>query len=501
MAIQVACDSCGAEFSVADAHAGKRIKCKSCGEPVRVPLDDEPVAAAPTRSARTGKGKKRKGGGKKSSPLPLIIGGVGAGVLVLGVVAVVLVSRGSRSTLPADPASAAPGIAATLGEGRGTAGSDSQAEAELAAVMKEVRQIQAEMLPVYRSIKTVADVSTAKPKLLSIGERLMAKERRALEIQASGRVPPAAVERQRAEDRAARRIMGPELTDALNAIVTNRELVQTFAEVSRALMNQRMEFNKSLPPELAAVLTRTSGNPEFENLAKLLPQGLNAPEIGMNVRGFAREHGDEHSAAIIIVSSVPEIGTACGERIREITGNKFVSVKTTPVTVEGVQRSATVTYPTSLESRQEVLDAIDFGEIVGREDALSVYVVQARDDYRFMPGQGPVVKNPDFVWDGYHPSSFHLRNAADVAIVVRLEGVDWAQHPGLGKRVIKSILELDEFAIDESGQKNHTYLVFRGPANLDEFVQQAAKAGTVLRTVPERRVVILQVNPARFPGP
>jgi hypothetical protein len=82
-----------------------------------------------------------------------------------------------------------------------------------------------------------------------------------------------------------------------------------------------------------------------------------------------------------------------------------------------------------------------------------------------------------------------------------MEGVNWLEHLGLAARVVKSIPGFEETSVDERVHKGHVYAVFKGPANFDEFVQQAATAGTVLRTVPERRVVILQVNPARFPGP
>ena len=37
MAIEGAC-SCGKRFGVKDGHAGKRIKCPGCGEPVKIPV-------------------------------------------------------------------------------------------------------------------------------------------------------------------------------------------------------------------------------------------------------------------------------------------------------------------------------------------------------------------------------------------------------------------------------------------------------------------------------
>lgn len=107
MAISVACD-CGKTYKVGDDKAGKRFRCKECGEPLRVPendLDDdwgddewgddsgeeddyeaEPVRPRRTRSSTKGKGK---GKGKKSKQTSgsntMVFVAIGAVVLVLAV--------------------------------------------------------------------------------------------------------------------------------------------------------------------------------------------------------------------------------------------------------------------------------------------------------------------------------------------------------------------------------------------------------------------------------
>lgn len=506
MAIQVACESCGAAFAVADTHAGKRIKCKSCGELVRVPTDDEPPrSAGPSR-------KKRKPVRKQSSPLPLIVGGVAIGVVALvGGLVLLLQSRPpapaaapngepvAAASTPVENAATSATPPATDAVGATAPAFDPHAEKDLAAAMQDARTARAETIPVLRSIRTAGDIPAAKGKLLASSERAFAADRRALELQASGKVDPAALARLKTEDEAERKQASKAFAEAMNAIIKNRELVQEFSSITREMVAQRQNFEKSLPPELAALLTVRTSSPGDEALAKILPQGLSVSEIAGNFRSFAREHGADHCAVIIAVSSTNEVGAACGERIREITANQFVSYTTKPVTVGGAARFATVAYPTSLESQQELIEAIDFGEVTAGDATLGVYVVAARDDYQFRPGVGAVVKNPNYVWEGYRPSSFHLLNEPDVAITLRLDGVDPDQAYAVGPRVVRKILGDTKDRIDARSHKRHSYVVLKGPANFDEFVKQSAAAGQVVQTIPNRRVVILAVNPADFP--
>src|SRR5436309_6780280 len=101
MPVQASCDSCFHDFSVSSKNAGKRVRCPECGEPVRVPADDD---AAPVRRS----GSKSKGGKKKSQNNGLTIGlaAGGAGVLVVGLLIFFVFMSGPRA-----PQNSAPAIA------------------------------------------------------------------------------------------------------------------------------------------------------------------------------------------------------------------------------------------------------------------------------------------------------------------------------------------------------------------------------------------------------
>jgi dienelactone hydrolase len=126
MAIKVTCDSCFMDFSIKDELAGKKIKCKECGEVMRVSArqaradddDDEfgeDAAAAPMAAPRARPGKTKTGpkrGGKKSSPLkmPLIVAGLVVGGLGLAIAAVVVLHQFDRSKAgPPGPVVVQPG--------------------------------------------------------------------------------------------------------------------------------------------------------------------------------------------------------------------------------------------------------------------------------------------------------------------------------------------------------------------------------------------------------
>lgn len=87
MAIKTLCPHCSQSYSLADAQLGKKVRCKSCGEPFLV--EDEAPRKAPARvrdddadDRRRPREVRRKSGG-----IPVwvwIVGGIGAAVLLLG---------------------------------------------------------------------------------------------------------------------------------------------------------------------------------------------------------------------------------------------------------------------------------------------------------------------------------------------------------------------------------------------------------------------------------
>jgi S1-C subfamily serine protease len=141
MAIDVTCPDCGADYSVPETLAGKRIKCKACGGPIAVDDDPAPVAAAkpvpakpltarpvkaaaivddddrptpaarkpryssdeddtPVRPTRGGRGNGLPPA-KKKSALPLVLGGLFAVCVLVGGVGAGLVFSGVLDDKPA----------------------------------------------------------------------------------------------------------------------------------------------------------------------------------------------------------------------------------------------------------------------------------------------------------------------------------------------------------------------------------------------------------------
>lgn len=107
MPLKATCSSCGKTFGVPDRFAGKRFKCKNCGEPVKAPeleadddlFDDMDFGGGetvqedlPPKSQKSGKSKKskksKKGGGSR---IAVIAGASVAGFFALMVAVGVIV--------------------------------------------------------------------------------------------------------------------------------------------------------------------------------------------------------------------------------------------------------------------------------------------------------------------------------------------------------------------------------------------------------------------------
>lgn len=133
MPISVRCP-CGKKYSVAEDKAGKRIRCKACGEIMEVPdddelevleeedeTDDEVFEAAPRRRTGAARSSQSRRSKKSNNALPLIIAAVAlGGVLVIGV-AVFAIRAGGANPNPApgqppvamNPPNTVPGAAPT----------------------------------------------------------------------------------------------------------------------------------------------------------------------------------------------------------------------------------------------------------------------------------------------------------------------------------------------------------------------------------------------------
>lgn len=94
MAIRVECDNCFNEFRTKDEHAGRRMKCPECGNPIEI---QAPLRRpGPTRSRTSGRpAKKRKQAQSALPPWAFAVGGAGA-MLIVGLIAM-LMTGGSGS--------------------------------------------------------------------------------------------------------------------------------------------------------------------------------------------------------------------------------------------------------------------------------------------------------------------------------------------------------------------------------------------------------------------
>lgn len=90
MPIQVKCVDCGEKFKVKDELAGRRVKCRLCGVPIRVPEEvdaeeDEDELPISKKKAKQSSAGKRKGGQSGISATMVIRIGIGlAAALVVG---------------------------------------------------------------------------------------------------------------------------------------------------------------------------------------------------------------------------------------------------------------------------------------------------------------------------------------------------------------------------------------------------------------------------------
>jgi hypothetical protein len=68
MAISFSCD-CGQEFKVSDSHAGKRIKCQGCGNPVKIPDLKAKKSSSDSGAVAVGKSSRKKRADEEEDPL------------------------------------------------------------------------------------------------------------------------------------------------------------------------------------------------------------------------------------------------------------------------------------------------------------------------------------------------------------------------------------------------------------------------------------------------
>lgn len=119
MAITVACAACEKKYRVGDDKAGSVIRCKDCGEKIRIPDGDDDFEESEARPAqrKSATGKKKK---KSGSSLGLILGLVGGGVfllLLLGGIGIWMIAGRTRPSAPVanGPGPVVPAVPGTSG--------------------------------------------------------------------------------------------------------------------------------------------------------------------------------------------------------------------------------------------------------------------------------------------------------------------------------------------------------------------------------------------------
>lgn len=102
MRLSVDCPECGASFSVKPERAGMKVACKECGAKVRVPEDA--TALGNSTISRSGFTRRSSSRSKSQNSPGMMIGlGIGGGVGVVGIIAVLVMMSG-RGNPPAAPA-------------------------------------------------------------------------------------------------------------------------------------------------------------------------------------------------------------------------------------------------------------------------------------------------------------------------------------------------------------------------------------------------------------
>ncbi len=112
MAIKVECGSCFASFRVGDDKAGKTLRCKECGEQIRVPSedgDDSRKGDASGRQRRSGRGRQAP---KKQSANPALLVGLAAGGVLVVALGGFFLFRGKPDAGPTPNDAANPAVAA-----------------------------------------------------------------------------------------------------------------------------------------------------------------------------------------------------------------------------------------------------------------------------------------------------------------------------------------------------------------------------------------------------
>ena len=164
MGIQVVCDDCGAEFRAKDEHAGRKVSCPECRQPIRIPDPDSP-RRSPSRSR-----PKTPARGRSAGRMPgWAWGAIGGGGVAIVALIVVLLTRGggSEATPPANQVAAQPTGVVPADPTAG--GMPTPTAVPSAAPMNPAAAMAATTNPMPPVQPTVANVSSTLPTTPGVG--------------------------------------------------------------------------------------------------------------------------------------------------------------------------------------------------------------------------------------------------------------------------------------------------------------------------------------------
>jgi hypothetical protein len=497
MSIRVECDSCGKAFSVADEAEGKRVKCKGCGEPVRVVRaddieDEEPVSVPRSKGRASGRGKgkgKAKSGG---SGVWIAVGG-GAAVLVLaGVGLLLLMQRGG-------PAGNNPLAAAAA---------QNPAVAELQQHYRTLGDLAGQMRQVISSIRTAADVPATKAKALPLLDQSLATRRKILDIRASGQVPDATV--QQLEDQLNAQMQGsmPSAAELQQKFLADPGLMSAWGAMSREMADKRSAWQQTLPPELRKLAdppaSAADGEVE-ERLAKILPQGVDLRTVLSSQRHFANDVTAPRVLVLVMTAPGESWKTAVTERIHEIRDGIQLNPQAYSVTVDGQPQQTLVSFFRDVD-RQEVLGLVDFGEVTAQDDETGVVAVKVNPDYAFQPGRGGQLRQVDqYMYDLVaKPLTPQYLKSPLTAAAICCFGLTSNEAKAYGPAIAKLVFGPDQ-PVDAVPDKKLLYLVTQFEQPLEDLYPVCERIGTVNMTYTPKykdsRTIVVDVDLAKLPKP
>ena len=508
MSIQASCDSCGRTYSVSEKYAGKRLPCKECGESFEVHGEDDDFdlppsrprrpasagarrSAPPARAARKKSGKRRR----KAGPNWMLIGiAGGGGLLVVG------------------------GLIWALMTLLGTT-HDSLAKANLKAMH--------EMASILESVTDKASAEAAVPKLERLTDHiaeLYRKERRLKETDPmTSEMEKEFKEKYEDQKKEAEERLNAQLKrlrDKPDVLAVLQEpmtgLSRKMDEVRKEERERKLEERGTDPKVLAARKAEADKAAEMQRKAMAehqrqvaaiqeqmqnrdsnppagRPAGMGRPRVmPFDPRtGEANRDAMSPQGIVVKMSRVANFDDI-QKRLKEIAGPANVfSTWTTP------QGHSIIIDP--IPDLQRFTEAVDFDHSAIADVESRTVMIEANPSYVFKPGGKVAVDDPEAAEDYAVTDTEVHKRWGDKTAIIRLKGLTSSsdyRYLKIRDLVIEARKGIGEgsTAFNSTGRKagdNDIFLIFGPLANFDSLVK-ALDFGTVVKTFPEKRLVIFE---------